>query len=941
MRTLLPLIIAGILFFSIPAKSQLVGSGTFDNPYSGGTVTGEVIWDTPKIYISGDITIGTDESQGHLIIEPGVTVVFTAASTDMIVTGLGRITAEGNEADTIRFTADHNDNGIYGESGETWGHIVFTSMTGGAGQSLFSYCIIEFGDVRQNSSSTSFGGGLYINRFSNLIIENTVIRNNRATHGGGIMLRNGSSPLIRNSVIKDNQANTSGGGIYSMARNNLVIENSVVIGNHSGGGSGGGVYIDGNDNSRIVNCIITNNTTSAQRGANILIYSSSLSTRARFINSVIWGADNSIGYFFSTIPLATDFVNCAIQDVNNPVDFYTDCIPINASNSHEEGPNFGDPSSGDWSIPFTSPLRDAGIDEYEGTVVPGFDYRGNPRIHMPDIGVYEYQYSRWRSDAGTTDWNTPANWYGGLVPVADRDVIIPGHAPNYPVATPGPNHTVAPGRHFILKPGARLTLGSLTNNGTVLMLTDETEQSSLITDSHSGNDIEIELYLQSGSITTPFGQFNRWHYISSPFTSLNVDAFTDVTLNLTQWVESFADPSLLMGWVAFDGFNYGTGTITGPTFSSLTPGVGYNYFHTGPASYRISGMVNTSDAIRELPFSNPMMPQQYGLNLTGNPFPSGLDWDMVTSDPSYPENTSKVLHYTKDDEHVYYVNGIGSIPGMNGIVPPMQGFFIKTYNEYNASVTLPASARVHDNIPPRYKGESKSHMPHLRLKLFTEGQYSDNAVVRFDSDAKPGFDYDFDAVKRFISEKMPSIYTVSEGKRYAINGQPYPEERLELPLHLNIPGDQELQHRITMSHLEGLHSYNIRLTDNLKGVTTDLKAYPEYRFSSPAGKIEGRFTLVIADITTDIDDPQADKNIFRRWQSAGVINIVPESQLWEGARGTVTLTDMAGRRIASEANISFSRGTPVQIAAPTSPGIYIIEIRSETMSWSGTIAIRN
>ena len=919
--------------------SQFSGSGTYADPYSGGTLTGSMTWSYSNnpIYVSGDLTIGTVGTSGHLTIESGVTVVFLNNDIDLIVTGLGQISAIGTESDRILFTADHDNNGNYGETGETWGHISFQVM-GAAGSSIFSYCIIEYGDVSSSlltpNNPARYGGAIHAD-FSDLIISNCEIRYNKAGWGGGIFVGNGKNPVISNSQIHNNTATVAGGGVYLWTDSYATIENCLITFNTTTGtGGGGGIFIGGMAKDvTVINSIISRNSSaSTSTGHNIRFNNNTNNPKPKIINSVVWYPANSIVYLSGGAPSATDFEYCAIQ---TPPISYNNSFTLDEENSSSRGPNFIATDGSDWSISFISPLKDAGVNSFAGVTIPNIDYNGNQRVYIVDIGAFEYQYSRWRSDAGSTDWSTSANWHGG-VPTSDRDIVIPAGASNYPTGTSAPNVTVGTGKFFIMEPGTRATINSFTNNGNTLLQASATEHSSLIANSHSGNSANIEIYLRSGTFTTESGQFNRWHYISSPFTSLAASVFTDTTINLAQWVESSADPSLIQGWIAYDGYNYGTGTVTGPTFSNLTPGIGYNYYYTSPVKYTLSGQINTSNVSRSLYYTDPDYPTQFGLNLTGNPFPSGLDWDAITADVSYPENTSKVLHYTKDDEHVYYNNGIGSIPGMNGIIPPMQGFFVKTYNETTPSLTLLASARVHDNIPQRYKG--KQAIPYIRLSLFAGEYYSDNTVVRFDNEAKEGFDYDFDAVKYFISDRKSSAYTFTEGKKYAINGQPFPAESLELPLHLKTLTAGNF--KITLSEIEELDNYRVKIKDNQENITIDLKVTPEYTFSSPAGTITDRFTIIISDQATNTELPAVTETVFRTWHSYGVINIVPDNELWDGLSGTVTITDISGRRITSQGNVEFHMGAQLQIAAPMASGIYIVEIESGLRRWTGRVAVR-
>ncbi len=83
----------------------------------------------------------------------------------------------------------------------------------------------------------------------------------------------------------------------------------------------------------------------------------------------------------------------------------------------------------------------------------------------------------------------------------------------------------------------------------------------LIVDTYTkggGATEEIQLYLSGGGSATL--EDYKWHYISTPVSSISTNVFTGVTLDLAQFVESRVTPfSLLAGWVAFDGYVYSTG----------------------------------------------------------------------------------------------------------------------------------------------------------------------------------------------------------------------------------------------------------------------------------------------------------------------------------------------------------------------------------------------
>ncbi|MBE0676340.1 MAG: hypothetical protein IH591_16920, partial [Bacteroidales bacterium] len=567
--------------------------------------------------------------------------------------------------------------------------------------------------------------------------------------------------------------------------------------------------------------------------------------------------------------------------------------------------------------------------------IPTTDYFGSSRIYNPDIGIFEYQFSRWKNDAGSTDWNTAANWDGGI-PTGSRDIVIPTGATNYPVGG-FPGVTVGAGKYLILEAGAKATVGTLTNNGVLRMEDDNTQPASLIVNSYSrggSGTEEIQLYLTGGGNESQDNY--KWHYISSPVSSLSTNVFTGNTLDLAQWVESRPSISLRQGWVAFDGYVYSTGLMGGPTFNSLltgTNGKGYNYWHSSDFLYTISGLLNTSDVTAPIAFSGNA--NLHGYNLLGNPFTSGLDWNYIISDLSFPANTSMGLYYTRDNVVCTYISGVG-VPGdVNGIIPPMQGFFTKTYATGN-SILLPLAARTHDNVHQRYKG-SGSVIPLVRIGL--EGSdYSDETVVRFDELAKAGLDNDFDAEKIFYTETKTYLYTKLNDINYAINGQPFPETSVTIPLVLNVTTDGN--HTLSAMQLQGLDRYKVKLIDMLKNETIDLRARPLYFFSSDKGTISDRFALMIEYMTTDSELLPETGSDFSIYASGYHINIIPEGELWEGKQGSVTIIDLAGKRTGITNEVEFSRGELIQVEAPQKSGIYFVELRSGVLRHTGKIVIK-
>jgi hypothetical protein len=87
-----------------------------------------------------------------------------------------------------------------------------------------------------------------------------------------------------------------------------------------------------------------------------------------------------------------------------------------------------------------------------------------------------------------------------------------------------------------LETGSRLTLNALTNNGVIRLNSSVAGFASLILNSYTrgaGGTEEIQLYLSGGG--NELDDNFKWHYISTPVSSLDVSIFAPgTTYNLAQ-----------------------------------------------------------------------------------------------------------------------------------------------------------------------------------------------------------------------------------------------------------------------------------------------------------------------------------------------------------------------------------------------------------------------
>lgn len=925
------------------------GDGTASSPYNG-ALTMDMTFGPGEVYINGDIT----NSGYFLTIAPG-TIILIETDIDIFITG-GIISAIGTSESPIFFKPWHL----------TWGHIYMEV----SGDSEFGYCTFESG----RSSGSDDGGAIWAVNSGPVSISNCEFRNNYSNDRGGAIYSGGGSYLtIRDCLFHDNEANKGistgrGGAIFSIQSGSLTLERCRIYSNTAYEGAGiymaneassvnilntliynnnalntiypsaGGIWGGGTSTVRlqyIINCVISNNTpndvTISQR------------ERIRFLNTSIWGSAYSVHFYAGTY-LQDNLKNCAIKNII-PVAINIGSFPtsflLNASNSAVDGPNFKDPANNDYSIIMASPLRDAGTSSVT-PAPPITDILGNGRIGNYDIGAYEVQYSRW---TGTTSnvWDLSNNWQGG-VPTSASDVIIPGELTNYPTSSSLQDYTIGSGKQFVIEPSASATLGTLTNNGILKLKSSSSGIASLLLNTYNrgaGGTEEIQLYLTGGEASP---ENYRWHYISSPVTpSIPASIFESQTQDLAKFDESLYDGTAGTGWIASDGFVYSS-EETGTGFDDLLLGEGYNFWDNIVAPsipYTFGGFLNTSPLTGiSLRYSGEAEPpsETYGFNLLGNPFSCGIDWDVITSESNnYPANTSKAIFFTRDNAECSYINGVGVPETTTSHIPPMQGFFVKTYSTGN-SLNIPLSAREH-NSTARYKG-TKSEIPLVRL-MISEFDESDETVIRFDNMAKIEFDYDYDAVKMSGTSGIPSISTLTNMKTdMTINGLPFPDTSTEIPLNVRVGQTFNGIHSIKAISLQGLDNYLVFLIDKKDNIIVNLKTNPNFTFAAPEGLVANRFVIRVGSISTGTEDLLSQDKQFKIYTGFELINIQTLADEWEGLEGSVRVADLTGKTIIDKPDLAFSKSSIIQIKEPDIPGIYIVEIRSGLKRFTGKVEVK-
>ncbi|MFZ4707488.1 MAG: BspA family leucine-rich repeat surface protein [Bacteroidales bacterium] len=459
----------------------------------------------------------------------------------------------------------------------------------------------------------------------------------------------------------------------------------------------------------------------------------------------------------------------------------------------------------------------------------------------------------------SSDWNTAGNWNLNRVPYAalNDDVIIAnaGVAPVLPDVNEGVagchNITVNPGASFTINSGGSfISTGTITNLGTINIKRDITE--------------------------------SKWHLVSIPTVTANANVF------LGDYLQGYSESTALWSEII-------------PAITPLAPVHGYALWPTytpgkiSVFSYTFTGTPNTGDL--RLPVT---AEKQYGWNLVGNPYPSGIDWNAVIASQT---DLNAAIYYYNGTTYMSYIPGFGG--GGSRYVLPMQGFFVSAKN--NGYLYLDNTHRQHASGPYFKEKEIPDHC----LRLTTTGNsITDELHIRFNESATPDFDGQYDAWKLLSwNEQAPQLYSFSGSEILSIDQRPTCE-MIQLGFFAATAG----VYSIAVNEMTDFSSAT--LEDTKTNSFHDLSK-GQYEFVWEITDNEKRFKLHLNSVGIE-ETPISESNIL--------IYAANNQIFIKGAEsGEVMVSDVMGRMIVKE-EIAGSGMITVPVKLET--GIYLVTVKS-------------
>ena len=522
-------------------------------------------------------------------------------------------------------------------------------------------------------------------------------------------------------------------------------------------------------------------------------------------------------------------------------------------------------------------------------------------------------------------WEKTGNWNLNRLPDSDDNVRIPG-VPNQPLLS---SHATV--NHLTIQPNASLSInhnGALTvlqslnnnaGNSGLVILSDSLGTGSLI---HQSNLVPatFQRYIP--------GLPEAWHTLSSPMTAQNFSpeftpagTYGDGTgYDLYHWHEP--DTS----WIYYNhpaAWNATHGDL------QFIPGNGYlvAYQDTNP-TFSFQGFLNNGNITIPLTRSTGAS-DEFGYNLTGNPYPSSIDWKATSGwDRSTLEESAGGynIYIWNDEANNYGVYNSASTGdqgtlGTSRYIAPTQGFFVIA--EQSGNLTFSHDTRVHNGSGNWLRGAKESDHAILLSVNAHNNLGSDQVMIEFGHEATQG-----GAIKKFsFIPSAPSLYMPVNGKNWAMKLLNDTVQHPVIPVALqatvegvytlNIQFDKALFPTLYLEDLKTGLSYNLHLTTTLSVQAKPSDDPNRFVLRFTEGGWPNPFLPLPAHFYT------ANKNLH-----SDLRLLDPETTY------QLSVLDLSGREVF---RLSMPGGNTGTIPMPHLNGIFVVRLTGPEGAWSGKL----
>lgn len=428
----------------------------------------------------------------------------------------------------------------------------------------------------------------------------------------------------------------------------------------------------------------------------------------------------------------------------------------------------------------------------------------------------------------------------------------------------------------------------------------------------------------NGAVQQYLGSARNW-YLTAPV--------SDATVPLGQIYYSYDESGNNTNFTA-NATNYWVANTGGTVLNSMK---GYIAQPLDSTKLNYTGILNTGN--KSLILSRTSGKLKEGFNLVANPYPSYLDWKLVSV--ANPELLKTAWFRTKNTSDDYIFATINVADAENPIIvaenpnttittliPPMQAYWVRVINASESlppegpgeatytAYTINNTMRKHiDETENRFKLPKQNKQQLIRLQV-SNGINIGETVLFFNSKASNELDiFDSPKMKNNLTT-VPEIWTIAETEELVINGMNQIKYDTEIPLGFSTL--QADSFTISVSELNNFNANTkIILADNESKTEQDLTNGTSYNFESGITNTTARFSLIFRTIDASMgltNTEKLDAKVF--------VNTRNHITIAVSEKVLCSIFDSLGQKLY-ENQIS----SPVEIIKKTfSSGVYLIKL---------------
>jgi autotransporter-associated beta strand protein len=466
--------------------------------------------------------------------------------------------------------------------------------------------------------------------------------------------------------------------------------------------------------------------------------------------------------------------------------------------------------------------------------------------------------------------------------------------------------------------GKQLTVNTtMTNNGTLNLLSSSSGTATIITRSVSGSG--------TTNVNQTLGADRNW-YLSSPVSAASIPTAD----NVWYYDETVVSSNLNDSWKApTEGttLEVGKGYIVNPTSSDYD-------------KITFTGTLNSGDLPAVTLRQTPEKSSGIGFNLVGNPYPSYLNANALLNDASNSNVLKTIWYRTNNGSAWSYPTfnadaGIGVPSNISGFIPPMQAFWVRATAD-NVSFYFKDIMRSHNTsgstIP--FKAPAVAANQILRLQV-AAGSITDEAVVYFNANAANGYDsYDSPKWLNGTTSTVPDIYTTAGTEQLVINGMNAIPYNVELPLYFKANASSG-SFRLSATEMSNFEAgTNVYVKNNTSLEQKLISDGTVYTFDASEVASDPAFSLIFRapGFVDAISTASTDQNLQVYRNANNQIAVQIKGQ--ENDAYTLNVYNSIGQRLASK---QANAGITV-MDAPQS-GVYFVTIKGNGTNTTKKVVI--